>query len=160
MKSTLYIVIILFIGLNNLHAQEVISTTGGEAIGSGGSSSYTVGQTFYNTDAGTNGNSVAQGVQQPYEISVVTSITTAKDINLSFVAYPNPTTNYLIVKVENYDYINLHYLVYDISGKLLQNVKATGIETKIKTKSLVPSTYFVKVLDDKNEIKVFKIIKN
>jgi len=154
------IVILLIFGLSNLQAQEAIPATGGEANGSGGSASYTVGQVVYITNVGTNGNSVAEGVQQPYEIFVVTNIPEAKDINLSVSAYPNPTTNYLTVKVEDYETANLQYLVFDINGKLLQTVKATGQETRIKINNLVNGNYFIKVLNNKKEIKVFKIIKN
>ncbi len=113
----------------------------------------------YTTHEGTNGNSVAQGVQQPYEISVVTGIPEAKGISLNVSAYPNPITDYLTVKVANYETADLHYLVFDLSGKLLQTVKATGRETQIQTSELAPGNYFVKVLDNKKEIKVFKIIK-
>ena len=45
-----------------VNAQTTIATTGGNAAGSGGSFSYTVGQISYSTVSGTNG-SVAQGVQ-------------------------------------------------------------------------------------------------
>ena len=56
-----------------LLAQEVIPTSGGTASGSGGSASYTIGQMIYTTNNGVNG-SVSQGIQQPYEISVVSGI--------------------------------------------------------------------------------------
>ena len=45
------------------NAQDAIPATGGDATGSGGSASYTVGQIGYTTNTGTNG-SVAEGVQQ------------------------------------------------------------------------------------------------
>ncbi len=151
--------VLLIFGLSNLQAQEAILATGGEASGSGGSASYTVGQVVYSTNVGTNGNSVTEGVQQPYEISVVAGITEAKDISLSVSAFPNPTSNYLTVKVENYKTTNLQYLIFDINGKLLQTVKATGQETQIETSELVPDSYFVKILDSEKAIKVFKIIK-
>jgi hypothetical protein len=159
-KIKLSAVTLLIFGLSNLQAQEVIPATGGDASGGSGSASYTVGQIVYTTNQGTGGNSVAQGVQQPYEISIVTGIEEAKDINLSVSAYPNPTSDYLTVKVENYEIANLQYLIFDINGKLIQTVKATGQETQIQTSQLVPAHYFVKVLDNKKEIKVFKIIKN
>jgi Secretion system C-terminal sorting domain len=146
-------------GATRLQAQETVITTGGEASGTGGIASYTIGQVFYTTQTGTNGNTVASGVQQPYEISVVTGIHEAKGINLSVTAYPNPTTDYLTVKVENYKTEHLQYQVFDMNGKLLQTVRAQGQETKIETSNLVPANYFVKVLDDNKEIKVFKIIK-
>ena len=151
--------VLLLFALSNLQAQETITTTGGEASGSGGLASYTVGQVVYTTKVGTNGNSVSEGVQQAYEISVITSIPEAKDISLNVSAYPNPTTNYLTVKVENYKTANLQYQIFDINGKLLQTVKATGQETKIETNNFIEGNYFVKILDNKKEIKVFKIIK-
>ena len=147
-------------GATSLQAQETVTTAGGEASGSGGTASYTVGQVFYTTQTGTNGNTVAQGVQQPFEISVVTGIPEAKGINLSVSAYPNPATDYLTVKVENYDTDKLQYLIFDINGKFLQQVKSTGNETNINIQDYPAANYFVKVLDNNREIKVFKIIKN
>ncbi len=157
LKLSLYL--LLFLGLSNLQAQEVIPVTGGEAGGNSGSASYTVGQIVYTTQTGTNGHTVAEGVQQPYEISVVTGIPEARDIRLSLTVYPNPATDHLTVKVENYEIANLHFLVFNMNGELLQQVKATGKETTIPVLGLSPGSYFVKVLDNKKEIKVFKIIK-
>jgi len=159
-KLQLSIAVLLFFGLSNLQAQEVIPAAGGEANGSNGSVSYTVGQVFYTTNAGTNGNSIAQGVQQPYEISEISGIYEANDISLIVSAFPNPATDYLTLKVENYNTTHLQYQVFDITGKLLQTVKATGSETRIEIKKLVPANYFVKVIENQKEIKIFKIIKN
>ena len=93
--------ILLFgIGLTGLQAQTSGNATGGNASGSGGSVSYSVGQVVYTTNIGTNG-SVAQGVQQPYEISVVTAIEQTKTINLLVTAYPNPATDYLTLNISN-----------------------------------------------------------
>jgi hypothetical protein len=49
---------------------------------------------FILQNAGTNGTA-AQGVQQPYEISVVTAIEKALDILLEMVVYPNPATDFV-----------------------------------------------------------------
>ena len=57
-KLKLGVVALLFLGLSNLQAQEAVPASGGEAGGSGGSVSYTVGQVVYTTKTGTNGNSV------------------------------------------------------------------------------------------------------
>ena len=54
-------------------AQESVNAYGGDAKGSGGTVAYSVGQIVYTTHTGATG-SVAQGVQQAYEISVVTGI--------------------------------------------------------------------------------------
>jgi hypothetical protein len=67
--------------LSTVSAQESINATDGDVSGSGGSVSYSVGQVVYTTHTGTSG-SVAEGVQQPYEISVVTGLEEAQSINL------------------------------------------------------------------------------
>ena len=149
----------LGLGLTGLQAQESVNATGGDALGSGGSASYSVGQVVYTTNTGTNG-SVAQGVQQAFEISVVTGLEEAKGINLSVSAYPNPTTDYLTLEVKDVELLNLHFQMYDMNGKLLQNEKITGNQTSIVMSNLLPATYFVKVIQGNKEVKTFKIIKN
>ena len=149
----------LGLGLTGLQAQTSVNATDGDALGSGGSASYSVGQVVYTTNTGTNG-SVAQGVQQAFEISVVTGLEEAKGINLSVSAYPNPTTDYLTLEVKDVELLNLHFQMYDMNGKLLQNEKITGNQTSIVMSNLVPATYFVKVIQGNKEVKTFKIIKN
>jgi len=152
-------VLLLGLGLTGIQAQTSVNATGDNASGSGGSVSYSVGQVAYQTNTGTNG-SVAEGVQQPYEISVITAIEEAKGINLSVTAYPNPTTDYLTLEVKEFDLSNLRFQLYDMSGKLLQSEKITGNQTSIVMSNLVPATYFVKVIQGNKEVKTFKIIKN
>ncbi len=162
MKQTvkkLITVIILIFGLSCLQAQETVSAAGGEASDSGGSVSYTVGQVVYNTNTGTNG-SLAEGVQQPFEISVVTGIPGAEGINLSISAYPNPTTDYLTLKIDGNVQTQYIASLYDITGKLLKAKNITANKTEINTNDLPAGTYFLKVTDNKKEIKSFKIIKN
>ena len=150
----------LGLGLTGLQAQTSVNATGGNASGSGGSASYSVGQLAYTTNTGTNG-SVSEGVQQPFEISVVTGIEEAKDIFLNVSAYPNPTTDYLELKVENLQLSELSYKLYDISGKVYQNKEIGNSITKIEMQNLPQGIYFIKVIDTKNkELKTFKIIKN
>ncbi len=140
-------------------AQNSVNGAGGNASGSGGSASYSVGQVVYNSTFETNA-SVAQGVQQSYEISVVTSFEEAKEMNLSVSVFPNPTSDYLILETKDSELLNLHFQLYDMNGKLLQNGKITSNQTNIEMSHLAPATYFVKVSDINNELKAFKIIKN
>ena len=158
-KLKLSAILLLGLGLTGLQAQTSVNATGGDASGSGGSVSYSVGQVVYTTNTGTNG-SVAQGVQQPYEISVVTGLEEAKGITLSVTAYPNPTTDYLTLRIDEFEISNLSFQLYDMSGKLLQSEKITGNQTSIVMSNLVPANYFVKVTQGNKEVKTFKIIKN
>lgn len=91
-------VLLLGLGLT-AQAQQATTDTGGNASGSGGSVAYSVGQIVYTTNTSTNG-SVAQGVQQPYEISIVLGIDN-HSINLELTAYPNPTAHFLTLNVGN-----------------------------------------------------------
>jgi len=172
-RSKLSVVLLLGLGLTGLQAQEAIPATGGDASGSSGSVSYSVGQMVYATNTGTNG-SVAQGVQQPYEISVIIGIEEAEAINLSVSAHPNPTNNILILKVDASTTLSmrsLNYQLFDMQGKLLETNKITNNETSIMMRNFVPATYFLKVytlggndltgvIQNDKTVKTFKIIKN
>ena len=152
-------VILLCFGMFGLQAQQVVTTSGGNASGSGGTASYTIGQIVYTTNANSNG-SVAQGVQQPYEISVITAIEDAKDINLIFSVYPNPTTDFLTLKIENYELENLSYWLYGVSGNLIESKKVQSGEIQISMTNQLSGTYFLKLTEGNKDVKTFKIIKN
>lgn len=143
--------------LSGLQAQTSINAAGGDASGSGGSVSYSVGQVVYTINTGATG-SVAQGVQQPYEISVEIGIENT-EINLSVYAYPNPTSNYLQLRVEYENFKDISYQLYDINGKLLQTKELVSTETQIDISSYAATTYFVKVTQGNEVLKTFKIIK-
>jgi len=140
-------------------AQKAVSTAGGDASGSESTASYTIGQVVYTTNSSQSGT-ITQGVQQPYELYVVSGIAEAKGISLECAVYPNPTNNLVKLKIENFNLGNLSYELYDINGKLLQDKKTEGSETIISMADLVPAIYFLKVTDNTKEVKVFKIIKN
>ena len=153
---------LLGLGLTGIQAQEIhetIPATGGNAFGSGGTVSYSVGQIVYTNNTETNG-SVSQGVQQPYEISIVTELEETQGINLSVTVFPNPTTDYLTLSTGNFDNKNLSFHLYDINGKMIQESKINVSETKISMTDLPPATYFLKVTVNQKEVKTFKIVKN
>ncbi|MEI7979940.1 MAG: T9SS type A sorting domain-containing protein [Bacteroidota bacterium] len=152
--------ILLGLGLTNgVKAQTAIAASGGTASGSSGNVNYTVGQIVYTTNTGTN-NSAAEGVQQPYEISGVTGLTETSGIILSTSIYPNPTSDFVILKIGNYKVSDLSYQLFDLKGCQMESKKVNGIETNIDLSELIPATYFLKVIENNKEIKTFKIIKN
>ena len=155
-KKTITSVAFLLMGLGGLHAQESSTAAGGEATGTGGTSSYSVGQVVYTTATGTNG-SLAQGVQQPYEISVTIGIKETS-INLELSVYPNPTTDYLTLKVDDFETLNFQLI--DLQGKIIANKKVTNATTIIKMEELAKALYFLNVTKNNKVVKSFKIIKN
>lgn len=150
-------VLLLGLGLT-AQAQQAITTTGGNASSSGGSISYSVGQIVYKANSGSSG-SVAQGVQQPYEISILLGIED-NSINLKLTAYPNPTSNFLTLNASNAKLSTLNFELYDISGKLIESRKIISTSETISMENLPNATYFLKVNNNNNEVKIFKIIKN
>jgi hypothetical protein len=148
---------------STIQAQNIIPASGGNASGDAGTVSYSVGQVVYTTNTSIASGSVAQGVQQPFEISVITAIEQAEDITLVYSVYsvyPNPASDFLTIKVENYDTERLSYKLFDATGKLLESRKVTGVETTISMANLLPNLYFLKIIDNQKEIKTFKIVKN
>jgi hypothetical protein len=163
MQNKRVIFIALFclpIGLFALKAQETIAASGSNANGSGGTASYTVGQIVYGSSTDSKG-SITEGVQQPFEIFVVTGIEQSKGVTLECSVYPNPTTNSLILKAdENILKEKCVITLFDINGKLLKKKEIESYETTIDMSSYLPATYFLKINQNNIEIKTFKIVKN
>lgn len=156
MKYLITTLTIVLLTTFELHAQETLSATGSEATGSGGTVSYSVGQVVYKTNIGTNGN-VQQGVQQPYKISIVVG-ENETSINLEMNVYPNPTTDYLTLKIE--DIGNLTYQLSDMQGRIIESKEVNTNDTNITMEELPSAIYLLKVSDSKSKtVKTFKIIK-
>jgi len=157
-KQSYYLIFIFLFCLGGIQAQDAILTSGGDASGSGGSFSYSVGQIVYTTVIGSNG-SMAQGVQQPFEISAVLGVDDLLGINLSLVAYPNPTTDFLNLTIANLNYKNLSYQLFDINGRLLTQKKLENNSSEITMKQFPSALYFLKIFNNQKLVKLFKIIK-
>jgi hypothetical protein len=141
-----------------IQAQNSIPATGGNATGTGGMVSYTIGQVVYTSITGTTGF-ITQGVQQPFEITVITAIEEASGIILELSVYPNPANDFVILKVKNYESVNLSYKLFSINGTLIQSEKVEGEEIQIPMWNIVSGTCLLKIIDNNKEIKTFKIIK-
>jgi len=81
-------------------------------------------------------------------------------ISLELSVYPNPVNEYLMMKVVNYQSSNLTYQLFDLNGGLLENKAIVRAETIIQMDMLTPSIYFLKVIHNKEEVKMLKIVKN
>lgn len=139
-------------------AQQSIAPSGGNASGTGGTAAFSVGQVAWNMYSGANG-SVIQGVQQPYEISVISGIDDY-DISLNYVIYPNPTRGNVILSTGETDLIGLKYQLFSIPGIMLQEKKLETAEMEIALDTYPPGTYLLRVVKDQVLVKLFKIVKN
>jgi hypothetical protein len=148
----------LLLGTHLIYAQENIPASGGNATGSGGTVSYSVGQLVYTTNTDT-GGTVSQGVQQSFELLTLNNpeLTT---VNLTAVTYPNPTSDYVVLKITDSTLDNLSYKLIDVNGKAISNGSVTNGDTQINMQQLALGMYILKVNQNNQELKTFKIIKN
>lgn len=140
--------------VSNSQANTVAS--GGNASGSGGSVSYSVGQIDYSYQSGTTGN-LNQGVQQPYEIYTTNSLENLGE-NIQLSIGPNPTTNHLILTIEESN-MELDYLLFDLNGKELTGKSNLKNSEEIDLSKYPSGMYHLIIRNQKLEIKTFKIIK-
>jgi hypothetical protein len=159
-KKSVFLLVVQFLFLTGIKCQTTINSTGNNSSGSGGSISYSVGQITFNTFSGIEGASFAQGVQQPYEISVVTSTEDIEGILLNYKIYPNPTNDKLILIIKPLEGVMFNYQLYNQFGILIQIRNIESEETEISLEGYSASIYFLKVIRNNMEVKVFKIIKN
>jgi hypothetical protein len=160
LNKKVFVSLILLSGLvqTGLQAQDATTATGGNATGANGTLTYSVGQIVYTTNKGVNG-SMNQGVQYPYEISVVSGLEDTKSITLEYSVYPNPTADYLKLKITDYKIENLSYQLYDTNGKLILSQKINEAESTVSLQGFIHGSYFLKLTNKANLIKTFKIIK-
>jgi hypothetical protein len=79
--------------------------------------------------------------------------------DLSIDVYPNPATNYFVVY--NYKLNNNQVLLYDITGKLIRNIRTSSLTTKVDVSSLANGIYVLAIKDpDGRNIRTEKIVVN
>ncbi|MCT4602551.1 MAG: T9SS type A sorting domain-containing protein [Marinifilum sp.] len=139
-------------------AQTSCSAGGGMANG-GGTASYTIGQVLYENIKGQSGT-ISMGVQNPYLIEVITGIDQT-DVDLQMSVYPNPTPDILYLSVGKYKDLNsnMRYYLYNLKGKQLENKKIIKKTTSIQMGGLASGTYLLKIIRNKQAIKIYKIVK-
>jgi len=151
-------IILLVLGLTELQAQSSFTASGGDAASGAGSISYSLGQIIYDTQTGTSGI-INYGIQLPFEIFVINGINVENILNLFWSVFPNPTSDFFIIKTENPSYSDLKYQMIDINGKILDSGKIINSATCVKFRNASAGIYFLKVFHGHLEIRTFKIIK-
>lgn len=137
--------------------QQNTVASGGEASGSGGSVSYSVGQIDYISASGANGN-INQGVQQPFEIFSVGL--TDVQFDISAALFPNPAVNQVVLSIEAWEnYKNPSFRLTDEQGRIVQQGDINQQETTVQISHLANACYYLNVLVDDQLAKSFKLVK-
>ena len=123
------IVIITLLCLSEVMAQQTTDASGGNAAGTGGSSSYSVGQITYNSIS--SGGSVSQGVQQPFEIATLGN-DEFPEITLQMNIYPNPTTSFINLNIERCKCFTLNEVItHGLNGKALPTLHISAANASV-----------------------------
>lgn len=156
-RKFLFILLMLFNSGTFLQAQKAITPAGGNGTGSGGSVSFTIGQIDYVASTGTNGKS-NQGVQHPHEIYIVSlDPDPTDDVQLS--VYPNPASSHVFLTIQNMNFDELSYQIYDITGVLMDSDCLIATTTQIPFEKFASGNFILKVLKGNSALRSFKIIK-
>ena len=161
MKNNILFTFSLLLLAGTLTAQSTIVPLGGDVQSNGGSVSYTVGQIASQTATNSDGSvSVAEGVQQPYEILTV-GVDDYPQIALNAKVYPNPTENLLQLELNGLEIPadGFRATLYDGNGKRLQTVSVTNELTTFQIGQYATGTYYIEFRDGQRLLKTFKVVR-
>jgi len=152
MRFLVYTLSILF--STGTLAQQAVVTSGGEAVGSGGSISFSIGQVSYSNDSD---GTIHEGVQQPYEMFTISVEESLVELELSL--YPNPALQELNIEIPNFK-AGLTATIHDSKGQLLERVPLTSSRTTISVVDWAASTYLIHVGDESGNSANYKLVKH
>jgi hypothetical protein len=139
-------------------AQADMTAGGGDASSGNHTLSFTLGQSFAHVHDDETG-SVYQGVQQPYELFVV-SLHRAADEALQVRLFPNPTAGWLLLELPPTELpADLRYVLHDMQGRPLDDRPVTGPMTEISLLHQPPGTYVLTLLQAERRVQSFQILK-
>ena len=145
--------------LTELSAQQAVSSSGGQGTGSGGATSFSVGQAAYVLSSGSGGTS-SSGVQQTFEIVIDDSGLDEAVNDVLVKAYPNPTIDRLILEVANYSGEEFSYTITDVNGKVVQVSQFSTRSLELSLDDLSSGMYTLTVLNQAEAKQVIKLMKH
>jgi hypothetical protein len=155
MNKTILVLAFSLLSINLCTAQISLNAAGGDFVNHNATLSYSIGQLFIQT------NSPNEGVQIPYNIVDISGIDNLKDISFNLVVYPNPTSDYLELKIDNkdFDFNTGYYKITDINGNTIISEKISQPYNKVAVSNLSKGTYLLEVIDGNKTLKTLKITK-
>jgi hypothetical protein len=153
--------VLLFISFCSLFsfAQQGPVAAGTSTTGAGGSVSYSIGQIDHIAPTGSGGNT-NEGLQQPYELFVVSTSLNEKDKTISINVFPNPASHSVIIELKNTDLKDCHYQLADVNGKLITWSVIKERSTTIDVSELSSGIYYISIYNNSSGINSYKLIKH
>lgn len=156
MKRILYILSAASFFTQVLHAQHIVTASGIFHQNASGAISFIIGD-IVTTSGATVNNLVNPGIQS--SSLEITAVNDLRESDVKLAVYPNPASETVKLNIGREVVSGFQYRLYDLKGLLLKQEPVEKSETEIFLGELPPSTYFIKILDGKREIRTFKIVK-
>jgi len=153
-----FLMVLLSVGM---HAQSispfVIASSGGEGSSGDMSIEWTLGEMMVETFTADD-IVLTQGFHQPHLI--VTSIDEMPGHDISIDAYPNPTSDFINIRLHDDKYHDMEYNLFNEQGRLIRSGRLEGLITEISLNEQQNGVYFVIITTGREEVKTFKVVKN
>jgi hypothetical protein len=152
--------VLFFIAFHSFsYSQNGPVATGTSTNGAGGSVSYSIGQIDYIAPSGSGGNT-NEGLQQPYELFVVSTSLSEKDKTTVINVFPNPAIHSVIIELKNVDPKTHAYQLTDVNGKLISENKLNDQKTTVDVSELSSGIYFINISNNSSKLNTYKLIKH
>jgi hypothetical protein len=156
-KSGFYFIVFFILCLfSKTKAQEIVASSGSHFANSEKQISWTLGEPVVTT-LSNESLQLTQGFHQSKLI--VTALDETSKLKFDITAFPNPASDYLNVKIENVAQQKFHYVLYSMDGRIVSRKQIESSISEIPMYNYVAATYLLKIFDDDNALKTFKIIK-
>ena len=139
-----------------LFSQQNTVSTGGDASGSNGSVSYSIGQIDYSSTSGTDCNT-NEGVQQPFEFFDPDAGIPFESVNV--LLYPNPTNDAVILQISTFTQ-GTQFALSDAKGKIVLKGVIASEETHLDMQNLSTGVYQLQIQNAHEIVSTIKIVKN
>lgn len=133
------LVLITFVS-QTAQAQSSINCSGGNCSSSLGNVCFSIGQPFTAIDRSSQG-SVANGVQQPFEVLNVGVSTLANPV--TFLVYPNPTTQFITMNISHFAGERLVFRLLDLKGNVVKTQFIYSQQSLIDVTEFAAATYYI-----------------
>ena len=136
---------------------ELVSSSGDQFINSSYELEWSIGEIQTESYSQTS-QILTQGFHQ--NTYIITTIEQSSELKFDVLAYPNPTSDFVNLKIQDSKVDNLQYTLTDINGKVLQINNFSSSNQQIDFSKFAIGSYFILVSQNKHLIKSFKIVKN
>lgn len=141
-----------------VNGQAGSGVAGGHGSGENLKISYSVGQVF-NEAIGSDSYYISQGMQHPMiQVSVEDTKTEFMDF-VDVMVFPNPSSHSVNVRVPDAGNDACRIQLISLQGQILEEKEPLSDRTELSLRDYASGTYFIKVIRNEKNFKLFKIIK-